>query len=110
MFPPTKSFDNFPPEGGWSESLGAFRFFLNIRTTYQVLLNATAPATTIMMVCVDGQEISEQYRKSSNEESIKESTRRDKNHKKKGKTPPPPPPARARKKMIKQQQQTVQDR
>ena len=27
MFPP-KSFDNFPPEGGCSEGLEAFRFFL----------------------------------------------------------------------------------
>ena len=29
MFP-TKSFDNFPPKGGCSEGLDAFRFFLNI--------------------------------------------------------------------------------
>ena len=29
MFPPTKPLDIFPPEGGCSEGLDAFRFFVN---------------------------------------------------------------------------------
>ena len=35
MFPP-KPLDNFPPEGGCSEGLDAFRFFLNTAKNTQI--------------------------------------------------------------------------
>ena len=44
IFPP-KYFDNFPPEGGCSECLDTFRFFVNRVTGKVVLYNSIAMYT-----------------------------------------------------------------